>query len=65
MMNAGQVMIHSKTFLFSCCAVLTGLAILGAQQQPPKGPAQKWIRLFNGKNLSGWTPKIVNIRFMF
>src|SRR5688572_24767692 len=58
MMNADRLMRISKFFTFSTCAVLTGLAILGAQQQPPKAPAHKWIRLFNGKNLSGWTPKI-------
>ena len=58
-MKTAKTMRVSKLICLSACAALTGLVILGAQQpQQPKAPPQKWIRLFNGKNLSGWTPKI-------
>lgn len=29
-----------------------------AQAVPAEEPQEKWIQLFNGKNLDGWTPKI-------
>lgn len=40
-------------------AVAAGLTAAAAQE-PAAGPAEegKWISLFNGKDLTGWTPKI-------
>lgn len=41
--------------------VFTGLLLLAAllpAQDWRKAPAKDWIQLFNGKDLSGWTPKI-------
>jgi hypothetical protein len=38
--------------------VLTAAAILA--QAPASG---KWIQLFNGRNLDGWTPKITGTRW--
>ena len=29
----------------------------GADVVKPKKPAEKWIPMFNGKDLTGWTPK--------
>jgi hypothetical protein len=39
-------------------AALAALACGAASAQTPAKPAERWIPLFNGKNLSGWTPKI-------
>ena len=40
-----------------CCTVLLvlGVSIVSAAEDKP---AEKWIQLFNGKDLEGWTPKI-------
>lgn len=40
------------------CALTCGLlfaALLPAQQRP-KQPGERWVELFNGKDLSGWVP---------
>jgi len=49
--------------LKTTCSVLLTLfafstAIAGDQDCEPKLPTGEWISLFNGKDLSGWTPKI-------
>lgn len=38
--------------------VSTGFAAAGDAAVPAHEPAAKWISLFNGKTLDGWTPKI-------
>lgn len=38
--------------------ISTGVAAAGDAADTAKEPAPKWISLFNGKNLDGWTPKI-------
>jgi hypothetical protein len=39
------------------------LAAAAAAQSWRNAPAKDWIQLFNGKNLSGWTPKITGFDF--
>jgi hypothetical protein len=34
------------------------VALLGLAGGPPVEAAERWIQLFNGRDLSGWTPKI-------
>lgn len=34
---------------------MTFPSALGAQQARPKMPGERWVELFNGKDLSGWT----------
>ena len=38
--------------------VLSSLAAGGLQAQEGGGAAEGWLQLFNGKDLTGWTPKI-------
>lgn len=40
--------------LFSFLFLLTAYTLVGQ----PKPQQEEWLRLFNGKNLNGWTPKI-------
>jgi hypothetical protein len=42
-------------------APFDGPAVLYLRAQPPKqqAAAEQWIQLFNGKDLTGWTPKII------
>lgn len=45
----------------SCCAVLVfllGISSPLAAQDSAKATSEKWIQLFNGKDMEGWTPKI-------
>ena len=45
----------------SCCAVLVfllGISSPLAAQDSTKATSEKWIQLFNGKDMEGWTPKI-------
>lgn len=37
---------------------LRGLVVLGLGLMPVTGEEEGWVELFNGKDLSGWTPKI-------
>lgn len=51
---------QSGTLLATVCLLL-GSSSLFAQSkpaQPPTVPPEDWIELFNGRDLSGWTPKI-------
>ncbi len=42
--------------VFSAVAfLLAGVLVLPAQQRP-KAPGERWVELFNGKDLSGWVP---------
>ena len=65
-MNTGERMRTAVTrsgnschLLVTACALLTASAAL-AQSKPAVTPPspEKWIELFNGRDLSGWTPKI-------
>jgi hypothetical protein len=50
-----------RKFLASAALAPAALTVLspGAQAQPAESPAKgEWIQLFNGKDLTGWTPKI-------
>jgi enterochelin esterase family protein len=51
---------HFKAIAFASCALL--LAMQALAQQPvvvnPDADKEDWIQLFNGKDLTGWTPKI-------
>lgn len=40
------------------CALACGLLLSSASmaQQRPKPPGERWVELFNGKDLSGWVP---------
>ncbi len=46
--------------LFLPISLFCGLALTASSAicQESAGPKSKWIQLFNGKNLDGWTPKI-------
>jgi len=47
---------NQKHFLFAnATAIACGAALLGFTFATPQ---EKWVPLFNGKNLDGWTPKI-------
>jgi hypothetical protein len=51
---------NTCSLLVMACALLTTSAAL-AQSKPDAKPAaspEEWIDLFNGRDLSGWTPKI-------
>src|SRR4249919_1407875 len=42
----------------SALLLFMGWAILISFQSPPQtAKAEKWVSLFNGRNLEGWTPK--------
>lgn len=41
--------------IIACCALVIIAAATAAEDRPKK---EKWIQLFNGKNLDGWKPKI-------
>src|SRR5262249_28222815 len=44
-----------KRVTIGLCVALVAAAPAAAQERAGK---EKWVRLFNGKDLSGWTPKI-------
>jgi hypothetical protein len=51
---------HMRTALAMACALLAASTI-HAQPQPQPNPVasrEEWIELFNGRDLTGWTPKI-------
>ena len=51
---------NASALLVTACALLATSTCL-AQSSPPakaEAPAEDWIELFNGRDLSGWTPKI-------
>lgn len=50
-------------FLFACVIAATGLSDLSPAQEPASNKdvssdGEGWIQLFNGEDLTGWTPKI-------
>ncbi|MDY6945031.1 MAG: DUF1080 domain-containing protein [Pseudomonadota bacterium] len=50
----------SSSLLVTTCALLT-TSVVFAQSKPdasPEASPEEWIELFNGRDLSGWTPKI-------
>ncbi|MGL4328315.1 MAG: 3-keto-disaccharide hydrolase, partial [Tannerellaceae bacterium] len=51
-----------KHLLMSCALAATVFSACNTkqstQQDEPSTKAENWIQLFNGKDLSGWTPKI-------
>ncbi len=46
----------STTLILTCLLLLAAVEVL-AQDAEPRS-AEKWIPMFNGKDLEGWTPKI-------
>jgi hypothetical protein len=50
---------QTATMLALTCVLLgTSPVFAQANAQPPPVPAADWLELFNGRDLSGWTPKI-------
>ncbi len=49
--------IRSKLLVLSALGLLAGHGTVGSAGAAPPEPG-KWISLFNGKDLTGWTPKI-------
>jgi hypothetical protein len=53
-----QPSLASQSLVWSVC-ILPAAALCACASQPQQKPAQvKWISLFNGMDLTGWTPKI-------
>jgi len=44
---------HAALCAFACGLLL---ATSGFSQQRPKQPGERWVELFNGKDLTGWVP---------
>jgi Domain of Unknown Function (DUF1080) len=47
-----------RTALFLVCLGIASLAVSLCPAQQPQETGEKWLQLFNGKDLEGWTPKI-------
>lgn len=43
--------------------VFAGASAHAADPPPKAAPKEKWVQLFNGKDLKGWTPKIRGYKF--
>ena len=47
-----------RDFLTQLALVGAGIPLLGCRSLQSQAPTDGWIKLFNGRNLDGWTPKI-------
>ena len=58
-----MIMLKSHSAMPVCLLLLVcPLTLAAAGEKTAPQPAGKWIQLFNGKNLDGWTPKITGYR---
>lgn len=58
-LNMARSQSRGSPCLFAFCILIVVMAPGDARKQTPSRSApEKWIRLFNGRNLDGWTPKI-------
>jgi Domain of Unknown Function (DUF1080) len=42
----------------SICFALLGISLAATAAEAPRGADEEWIQLFNGRDLTGWTPKL-------
>lgn len=47
-----------RTAPIFCAFALLCTSLAAAAAEPPRGADEEWLRLFNGRDLTGWTPKL-------